>query len=157
VDGKWVVYVAADKLWKVPVRGGTAIQLTDKVCDHPSISHRGEWIACRYWSKQEGLSQLAILPFDGGPLKKIFDLPATHDPDSFCLNWAPDDHALVFTDSGSFVGNLWLQPVSGGPPHALTHFASEEIMDFAWSRDGKQIAIARGNFTSDAVRITNFR
>jgi DNA-binding winged helix-turn-helix (wHTH) protein/Tol biopolymer transport system component len=163
VDGKWVVYVAPDnellheRLWKVPVNGGTAIQLTDKLCDNPSISHRGEWIACRYWPKQEGPPQLVILPFDGGPLKKIFDLPAKPEPRLFALNWAPDDHALVFSDDANFIGNLWLQPLSGGSPHPLTHFASGEILELAWSRDGKQIAIARGNNTSDAVRITNFR
>jgi len=165
VDGKWVVYVAPDKptemlherLWKVPVKGGTTIQLTDKRCDYPSISHRGEWIACRYWPKQEGPPQLVILPFDGGPLKKIIDLPGKQDPDDFELNWAPDDHALVFSDYANFTGNLWLQPLSGGSPHALTHFASRDFMSIAYSRDGKQVAIARGNFTSDAVRITNFR
>jgi hypothetical protein len=55
------------------------------------------------------------------------------------------------------VGTLYVQPVSGGKPYPLTHFVSEEIVWFAWSKDGKQIAIARGIESSDAVLITNFR
>ncbi len=46
---------------------------------------------------------------------------------------------------------------SGGKPYPLTHFVSEFIVWFAWSKDGKQIAIARGTGSSDAVMITNFR
>jgi hypothetical protein len=39
----------------------------------------------------------------------------------------------------------------------LTHFTANGISFFAWSRDGKQIALARGISTDDAVLISNFR
>jgi len=55
------------------------------------------------------------------------------------------------------ISNLYVQPVSGGKPYQLTHFVSEGIDWLAWSKDGRQIAIARGTGSSDAVMITNFR
>ena len=33
----------------------------------------------------------------------------------------------------------------------MTQFTDRDIVDFAWSRDGKQIAIARASRTNDIV------
>jgi Tol biopolymer transport system component len=54
------------------------------------------------------------------------------------------------------VGNLWEQPLAGGPPRQLTHFKTDQIIDFAWSRDGTQVVFARGNQNSNVVLISNF-
>ena len=51
--------------------------------------------------------------------------------------------------------NLWSQPLDGGPPKQVTDFKSDEIFSFAWSRDGKQLALARGVETGDVVLITD--
>jgi Tol biopolymer transport system component len=64
---------------------------------------------------------------------------------------------VAFVDNRDGVGNLWAQPIAGGPPVKLTHFTADGISFFVWSRDGKQIAIARGTTTTDAVLISNFR
>jgi len=44
-------------------------------------------------------------------------------------------------------------PLSGGSPRQLTHFTAggATIEDFAWSRDGKQLAVSRVMTTSDIV------
>ncbi len=55
------------------------------------------------------------------------------------------------------VGNLLAQPISGGEPKKLTAFTSERINGFDYSRDGKQIAFARGTTTSDVLLSTNFK
>ena len=48
--------------------------------------------------------------------------------------------------------DLWLQPVDGKPPHQLTQFADDRLIaDFAWSRDGKRLAITRSSTTTDIV------
>jgi hypothetical protein len=39
----------------------------------------------------------------------------------------------------------------------LTDFKDGRIFDFAFSRDGKQIAFARGTVTQDVVLISNFK
>jgi hypothetical protein len=42
-------------------------------------------------------------------------------------------------------------------PKQLTHFTSERIFNFNWSPDGKRLLVTRGNFSSDAVLINDFR
>jgi hypothetical protein len=39
----------------------------------------------------------------------------------------------------------------------VTDFKSDRIFSFDWSRDGKQLAVARGALTSDMVLISNFK
>jgi hypothetical protein len=41
--------------------------------------------------------------------------------------------------------------------HQMTDFKSDLILDFAWSADGRRIALARGRPSSDVVLIRNFR
>ena len=53
--------------------------------------------------------------------------------------------------------NVWAQPIGGGPPRQLTDFKSDQTFYFDWSRDGKQLALARGTQTSDVVLITDFK
>ena len=53
--------------------------------------------------------------------------------------------------------NLWLQPLDGGKPKQLTNFTSDQIWNWAWSRDGKQLALSRYSTTSDVVLISGFR
>ena len=54
------------------------------------------------------------------------------------------------------VGNIWEQPVVGGPAKAVTHFTSDKIFYFDWSQDGR-LALSRGTDTTDAVLIKNFQ
>ncbi len=156
-DGKWVVYEGVSALMKVPIGGGVATRLTDQACEQPGISPDGSWIAClyRYDSPERG-PKLAIIPFAGGPPARLFDLPPTFDDNCCPFVWTPDGRAIAFVDKRGGTGNLWAQPVAGGPAKQLTHFTTEGIAWFAWSRDGKQIAIARGTLTQDAVLITGF-
>jgi hypothetical protein len=43
------------------------------------------------------------------------------------------------------------------PTPARQHLTSGQIFDFAWSRDGKQLLLAKGEETSDVLLISNFR
>jgi hypothetical protein len=77
---------------------------------------------------------------------------------SICRRAKPTGgQALAYIDTRQGVSNLWAQPLAGGPPEQITDFKSELIFEFAWSRDGKQLALARGTQTSDVVLIRNFR
>jgi Tol biopolymer transport system component len=53
--------------------------------------------------------------------------------------------------------NIWEQPLAGGEPRQFTNFTSGLIFNFSWSRDGKQLLLAKGDYTSDVVLISNFR
>lgn len=39
----------------------------------------------------------------------------------------------------------------GGAPHLVTSFTADRIFSYDWSRDGKQLAVVRGAWTSDMV------
>ena len=154
-DGKWLVYVhdalGKSTLWKVSTDGGTAVQLTDSEAANPVFSPDGKLIACSY-----GNGKVAIIPFEGGSPLKVFEIPTPFviEPG---FQWTSDGRALTFVDSLRGVSNIWSQPIAGGPRKQITKFESEDIFSFAFTRDGKRLALARGVETGDVVLIAGFR
>jgi len=67
--------------------------------------------------------------------------------------WAPDSKSLTVLTNRSGVQNLWRQPLDGSEPTALTDFKSGRIMNFAWTADGKELIVARGNTNNDLILI----
>jgi Tol biopolymer transport system component len=156
-DGRWVVFQRNEGgkrfLMKVPSEGGPASQLTDYNSGLPSVSPDGRWIACVYITPENQPNSLAMVPFGGGQPTKVFPLPATT---GFLALWTPDGHAISFVNRVNGVDNIWEQPVAGGPPKPVTHFISDKIFWFGWSRDGR-LALYRGTDPTDVVLIKNFR
>ena len=161
-DGRWVVYASDDAgkatISKVSIDGGSPIQLTHHTSGRPVISPDGKQIVCGYFDDSDQQSQrwkYAIIPFEGGEPVKMFEIPSTV-PFSALFIWSSDG-TLTYIDDPNGVSNIWRQPIDGSPPNQLTHFKSGRIFQFAWSRDGKQLALARGTVSSDVVMIKNFR
>lgn len=157
-DGKWVVYGSVQGkgsvLMKVPSAGGPATSLTDYNADNPSVSPDGKWVACFRVPDVKQPATLAIVPIAGGPPAKVFQLPetATHTP----LGWMPDGRAVSFVNDVDGVGNIWQQPLDGGPATAITNFTSDKIFYFRWANDGR-LALSRGTRTVDTVLIREFQ
>jgi len=53
------------------------------------------------------------------------------------------------------VDNLWVQPLDGSARRQLTHFTSERISGYAYSKDAARLAVGRGHADSDAVLLRN--
>jgi Tol biopolymer transport system component len=157
-DGLSVVFTSSQGgksvLMRVPSEGGPAVQLTDYNSTAPSVSPDGKWIACFYTPSQNQPTSLAMVPFAGGQPAKVFPLPSTIPSDS-PVHWTPNGRAISFINTVNGVGNIWEQPVEGGPPKAVTHFTSDKIFRFDWSRDGR-LALSRGTEPTDAVLIRNY-
>ena len=153
-DSKWVVYYGGDDgiPRRISIEGGQPVPLTDHECRKAGISPDGKWVACVDESRK-----LEIIPFSGGKPVKRLDLPPILDGVWARLRWTPDGQSVVYIVAAGGFDNLWAQPVAGGPRRALTHFTSHRIYHFAFSHDGKQIAISRGTPFSDVVLISNFR
>lgn len=130
------------------------MQLTDRFSQSPVFSPDGKQIACRYLDQPNGQYQLAILPSEGGAPIKTFPIP---NGAITARRWTVDGRALIYGITQKGVTNLWSQPIDGSPPKQLTNFASEIIFGFDLSRDGKQVALARGTESSDVVLISNFK
>jgi hypothetical protein len=94
-----------------------------------------------------------MVPFAGGQPAKAFPLPATG---GFLLVWTPDGRAILFCNRLNGADNVWEQPVARGPPKAVTHFTSDFIYWFDWSRDGR-LALSRGTDARDVVLIKSFQ
>jgi len=74
------------------------------------------------------------------------------------VRWSPDGRSLNYLrDTQGGVTNLWSLPLDDKPPKQLTEFKADQIYNFAWSPDGKQLVLARGTTTSDVLLIKDFR
>ena len=158
-DGKWVVY-ASDRpnLWKVPIEGGDPVPVTGMISTMPAISPDGKLIAFRSVDAADQRIKISVMSFADGRLVKTFDIAPTTiiAGDYKELRWTPDGGGLAYIDTRTGAANIWARPLDGGPERQLTDFKSEQIFKFAWSRDGKHLAVTRGAMMKDVILISGF-
>jgi eukaryotic-like serine/threonine-protein kinase len=166
-DGKWVFYSgpkAGDALahiFKVSIDGGEPVELTQGIVTSPVVSPDGALIAYGRWegSGADGRWKFVVQRVGGGaPLKEIAVSP-THNWEK--LGWTPDGRALSYVhNTTGNTQNLYMQPLAGGAPVQLTHFDSDlgSIPAYAWSHNGKKLAITRARYNdSDVVIFSGFK
>ena len=160
-DSKWIVYSSTTRghttIWKVAVEGGTPSQLTDYESVAPSFSPDGQMISCILPadSKMKQASIAVVSAAGGAPLKAFEVMTFAFYYHS--ARWSPDGQALIFPRTENNAINLWRQPLSGSLPRALTKFSSDSIYNYAYTRDGKSILLARGKVVVNVAMISNFR
>jgi serine/threonine protein kinase/sugar lactone lactonase YvrE len=158
-DGKWVIYEKSENslrtVWKISIDGGTPVQLTTTASYASTVSPRDGAIAYAFNDMGANMQRrVSVISPDGGAPQKTFALPPTAERFPR-LHFAPDGRALAFLDSRGGGSNLWAIALDGtGEAKALTDFKTEKIFDFAWSADGKQLAVIRGSWIQDAVLMT---
>src|SRR6185503_2685642 len=109
-------------------------------------------IVCRHKSEQGNTeSRVAVFPFSTVKMPPIFfEIPIIG---RVIVRWAADGRALTYATTQSGAYNLWNRPINGGAPKQLTDISSNEIWDFAWSRDGKRLAYVLGDDMQNVVLI----
>jgi len=167
-DGKWLVYAegaASDgvgRIYKVSTAGGTPVELVRGTSFSPVVSPDGKLIT---YGKTEGQganarSKIFVQRLEDGAIEKQIEMPAPFD-DWHVLGWTPDGKALTFVhNTTGSTQNVYLVPLSGGPPLPLTHFASEPLFvpAYAWSKDGKKFALTRARYNdTNVVLFSGFR
>ncbi len=159
-DGRWVIYRGANdttfSLWKVSIEGRAPVNLSGHfLVFSPAISPDGKMVA---FGSIEGTEPnvrnvwRVVSSQDGTPLYTInIDAPLYSMKSANRVRFTPDGKSLAYlvNDSGAY--NIWTRPLNGGPPKQLTDFKSDRIFDFGWSRNGKFLAVSRGQFTRDVV------
>ena len=159
-DGRWVTYTNAPLAnLKIPVEGGTPVSVFDlpagqalpplpPLFHDPVLSPDGRLIMGHYREAAAQGERIAIVPAND-PAK------ATLLPNTFVsAQWSADGRSLIYFDNRRQMGNLFRQPVSGGPPVQVTRFEGQQIFRFAYARDGK-VAVSRGATISDVVLMTS--
>jgi Tol biopolymer transport system component len=153
-DGSKVFYISSQSgtqvVWVADLAGGHPRQITTlnvSASSAPTVSRDGRYVMFI------AAGSAVILPVDGG--EPVHRMPMPNMPNT-SLRWTPDGRSLTYVDlTGS---NIWLQPIDGAAPRQVTTFTdSKRIADFAWSPDGKQLAVTRAITTSDIVLLKGVR
>jgi serine/threonine protein kinase/Tol biopolymer transport system component len=157
LDSQWVFYSSRDQagrrvMWRVSIEGGTPQQLTQKDASPGILSPDGKLMFYYVQEKPDAPAKIEIVPATGGDPIKTLDSPK----DSHEARWSSDGRSLVYIKETNGVSNLWTLPLDASRPRQLTDWPSEQIFWYAWSRDGKQLAVARGKTSSDVLLIKDF-
>jgi eukaryotic-like serine/threonine-protein kinase len=165
-DGKWMAYASfsasdnVNHILKVATDAGAPVELAKGAMGAvgPAISPDGLSVAFLRSEGQGPSAKVNIIvqKLDGGAPVKELEAVA----DANYLGWTPDGRALTYLHTIGSATHLFMQPLSGGAPIQLTHFDTEPsaIVAYAWSRDGKKIAITRARFAdTDVVIFSGFR
>ena len=154
-DGRWLLYQSDSagnlRVLKQPFDGGTPQPLIDRTTTNPTVSPDGKWVAVSTFDEAAGKFAIAYMPIEGGELSKVSYLVDS------AFGWSPDSKAVLYVDSKNGVSNLMSQPLDGHPSKQVTNFTDGTIFNFAWSADGKQLFLARGEINSDVVLIDNVK
>ena len=157
-DGQWVVYETLNSsgsaVMRVPIDGGAAVNLSNREAEVAAISPDGKLVAFagHEASGSNVHTVCVVVPSGGGQPLYTFNVdPRATAP----LRFTPDGKSLAYVVNDRGVVNIWTVPLGGGTPSQLTDFKSDQIFDFAWSRDGKSLALARGTVSRDVVLLTD--
>jgi Tol biopolymer transport system component len=138
-------------LWAIDANGGTAHQLADRFGAAPDLSPDDERVVFRSVSQADRLRSVLVtchLP----ACTDMSDVPV----DSTVHRWTPDGRDIAYVDRAAPY-NITIRSADG-KTRQLTSFPDDaEITSFAWSSDGKKLAVARVFTSSDIVMFTGLR
>jgi eukaryotic-like serine/threonine-protein kinase len=156
-DGQTLLYSALTDgkaaLLKLNVASGEATVLLNGSVWGGVLAPNAEQVAANYFDAASGTWKIIVFPVAGGKATATFEVSGTAHR---VLRWTPEGSGIAYIITKRGVANLWQQPLQGAAAAALTQFSKQRIYNFAWSPDGKQLAVARGKLTSDAVLITGW-
>ena len=142
-DGRSVALSVLGKIWRVPIAGGDAEQLTrGRSWDGaPAWSPDGRFLAYAA-SLPEG-SDLVVQDLETGTSATVQHVDGTIP----AVAWAPDGGALWYVDQrGQYEAHLWRIRVDGSDAKQLTFTAGRHEWWFAASPDGATLLVASGRY-----------
>jgi len=139
------------KIFKAPVTGGEPAQVSEGVSlSPPQVSFDEKHVLFAH-PRKDGKVVGWIVSSTTGEVEFEFENP-TLDQFSAAMYWMPSGHSFAMADVRAGTPNLWALPVlGGGRERQLTHFTKDNFWNFAYSPDGKWIAMTRGPYKNDAV------
>jgi serine/threonine protein kinase/Tol biopolymer transport system component len=154
-DSKWIYF--ADQqgrtFKKVPTAGGTAERWLDvepETQGTSAVSRDGKLAVLSTYDFKKQVPIMALYSLESNKMLRTFDYDPRHNG---VIGLTPDGKNIVYPILEKGVGNLMAQPIDGGAPHLITAFTSFRVYSYAWSPDGKSLALVRGESPSDVVLI----
>ena len=156
-DGQFVVCAslgdAEPATWRVPIAGGQPTLIAPGI-DRPAVSPDGRFLAGINVASTAGQLALVIMPLDGsGPPRVLGTIaPATANG---LVEWTAKGDGILYSTVER--ANVWLQPLSGGPPVKVTDLTDLGIVRGKRTPDGEGLIVARGVAQTDAYLVSNFQ
>jgi Tol biopolymer transport system component/DNA-binding winged helix-turn-helix (wHTH) protein len=163
-QNRWVIFTSytndsAYALRKISVEGGEPMRINGSDLRDGAASPDGKYVACLLTEGRSSPSvkptKLAVISVNDGAIRTLGAIPSYRvNSGGGILRWTPDGRSVAYVSGGDEDSNIWVQPLSGGPPQQLTHFQGDQIFGFDFSPSGR-LAVLRGSIKREIVRITH--
>jgi len=139
-DGRWLLYDSDlrgnSDIYRIPVNGGPAEQLTDDPADEFAGDLSPDGRAITYHSWRTGTRDIEVKPLDGGPVERVTATPAQES----YPRWSPDGLTIAFFDQiPPFT--LFITRSEGSGRWSAPRLILSRSVGNAWSPDGRSIAV----------------
>jgi Tol biopolymer transport system component len=158
-DGRWVYYETPEGLMRVPADGSeAATRFGPPRSVMADVSPDGRRILAGAPAEPPAKGGLGpvLLDADTGAVLTRLSNTIAMDADT-APGFGRTSDVVVYARHLNGVGNVWEQPLGGGPARQLTKFTSGRIANVAYSTDRQRLFLAKGTRTGDVVLIRNFR
>lgn len=153
-DGKWLYYQRFDETAWHLIRLSletrqSSIVFEDSILEF-DISPDGQYVAYGLFNKEKKKWNIAVRSIADNKLQKQFEVAA-----STFIKWTADGKGLLYNVSDVWRegGDIWYQPIDGGPPKLYLEAAPQKIYTAEVTADGKKLYYLRGTTTSSIVLI----
>jgi Tol biopolymer transport system component len=148
-DGAWLLHISAGEsltLWKRSMTEEDAVALLKQPAFCPDISPDDREALCWVMEPSRDWAS-SIVPIEGGDPRPIPGLPQQPGP----LRYGPDGRSITYITSREGATELWSFPREGGEARRLVRFDGKEIANFAWSPDGRRLAVVEEVRSGDVI------
>lgn len=164
-DGNWLYYIQKNPNYSAVYRKSLINDKTEKLTKEEhispggflSLSNDGKFLAFRNISTKNDdetkNSQVVVVSTENLQDVKIFNFRSS----DISISWSFDGKALEYINYSPDGAKIWRRSlIENSLPTLILEVPRENIFKFAWSKDGKNLALARGQLLRDAVLLTNF-
>jgi len=160
-DMKWVYYFSGDdqQLQRISLNGSSSESLISSKLSSGflsgafALSPDGKLLAFIVSDETGANLRIAILNLEAMNSSPRM-ISADQRLSGAGLAFTPDGKALAYPIRENGVDNLWVESLSGDSPYKkITNFKSDQIGDFHWSPDGRNLGVLRFHSNSDVVLI----